>query len=171
MLAENPIVCQVAALSAGIVQGEPMVDLCYQEDSRADADINVVMNDRGELIEIQGTGERLSFSLETLTGILKKTRVAILRLMQAQREALKAAGVRYLPKLCLAVATGNKHKLAELNELLGGRYNLFDLDFLGFTEDIVEDGASFAENSVIKLCRSEERRVGKECRSRWSPYH
>ena len=150
VLAENPIVCQVAALSAGIVQGEPMVDLCYQEDSRADADINVVMNDRGELIEIQGTGERLPFSLETLTGILKKTRVAILRLMQAQREALKAAGVRYLPKLCLAVATGNKHKLAELNELLGGRYNLFDLDFLGFTEDIVEDGESFAENSVIK---------------------
>lgn len=147
---ENPIQGQVAALSAGLLDGELLIDLCYHEDVKADADINLVMKADGELIEVQGTGEHSSFSLETLYSILKQTRIAILRLMRVQRDALKDAGVSVLPKIQLAVASANKHKIRELNALLGNKYQLFDLDFLDFHEEIIEDGASFEENSLIK---------------------
>ncbi len=60
----SPITCHVAAVSAGIVDGVPMLDLCYEEDSRADVDFNCVMTHRGELVEIQGTGEGRPFTLQ-----------------------------------------------------------------------------------------------------------
>lgn len=147
---ENPLIGQVAALSSGLVEGEMLVDLCYHEDVKADADINLVMNAKGELIEVQGTGEHMSFSLESLNNIITYTRVAILRLMRIQREALKAAGVSVLPPIQLAVASTNKHKIQELSALLEDKYQLFDLDFLGFHDEIIEDGQSFIENSLIK---------------------
>lgn len=147
---ENPVITQVAALSAGIVDNEILVDLCYQEDFNAGADINIVMNASGDLIEIQGTGEQTAFSLDSLNAVIMKTRVAILRIMYLQRMALKKAGVSNLPKMCMAVATNNKHKLLELNQMLNEKYNLFDLEFLGYREEIIENGNSFKENAMIK---------------------
>ena len=57
----SPIIDQVAAISVGQVDGRILLDLDYQEDSRAEVDLNLVMNGRGEIIEVQGTGERCSF--------------------------------------------------------------------------------------------------------------
>ena len=63
-LAEYPVSGYVAAVSAGIVDDVPLLDLCYEEDSAAMVDLNCVMDDQGRLIEIQGTGEERPFTLD-----------------------------------------------------------------------------------------------------------
>ncbi|MCS7287188.1 MAG: ribonuclease PH [Anaerolineae bacterium] len=80
---------QVAAISVGVVNGQPVVDLTYEEDSVAEVDMNVVMTSRGELVEIQGTAEGKPFSRETLQMMLDMAWAGLQELFQAQREALK----------------------------------------------------------------------------------
>ncbi|MCX8033996.1 MAG: ribonuclease PH [Thermodesulfovibrio sp.] len=70
MIISNPIRDTVAAISVGIVLGEPRLDLCYAEDSQAEVDMNVVMTGSGKFIEIQGTAEMLPFSKENLFQLL-----------------------------------------------------------------------------------------------------
>ncbi len=75
LLTENPIVSQISAVSVGIVKDEAMLDLCYVEDSKADVDMNVVMNGDGKFVEVQGTGEGRAFTkdeLNTLLGLAEK---------------------------------------------------------------------------------------------------
>lgn len=69
-IAENPIKARVAAVSVGIVHGEPMLDLCYEEDSAAEVDMNVVMTSTGRFVELQGTGEEATFDDEQLASLL-----------------------------------------------------------------------------------------------------
>jgi ribonuclease PH len=80
---------QVAAISVGIVNGEPLLDLTYEEDSMAEVDMNVVMTSKGEIVEIQGTAEGKPFSRETLQKMLDIAWEGLQELFQAQREALK----------------------------------------------------------------------------------
>lgn len=87
-LTEDPLLGFVAAVSVGVYQGHPVVDLDYQEDSKADSDINVVMDEHGGLIEIQGTAEARAFSREQLNTLLDYGQSAIMALVQKQREAL-----------------------------------------------------------------------------------
>ena len=75
-ITENPIVSKIAAISVGIVDGEVLLDLEYEEDSRAEVDMNIIMNDRGEFVEIQGTGEEKTFNLKELNSLLEITRNA-----------------------------------------------------------------------------------------------
>ncbi len=70
MISENPIKDSIAAISVGIVLGEPRLDLCYAEDSQAEVDMNVVMTGSGKFIEIQGTAEIFPFSKENLLQLL-----------------------------------------------------------------------------------------------------
>lgn len=84
-----PIVRQVAAVSVGIVGGEPRLDLEYAEDSRAEVDMNVVMTDRGEFVELQGTAEGQPFGRERLDQLLELAERGISELMVAQRRALR----------------------------------------------------------------------------------
>ncbi|MEJ5226551.1 ribonuclease PH [Thermodesulfovibrio sp.] len=70
MITENPIKDTIAAISVGIVSGEPRLDLCYAEDSQAEVDMNVVMTGSGKFIEIQGTAEIVPFSKESLQHLL-----------------------------------------------------------------------------------------------------
>jgi ribonuclease PH len=79
---------QVAALSVGIYRGEPVVDLDYREDSEAEADMNVVMNDNGAFIELQGTAEGHAFRMEELMSMLELSRAGIAQLLEGQRDAL-----------------------------------------------------------------------------------
>lgn len=79
---------RIAATSVGMVDGQPMLDLCYREDARADVDINVVMNATGELIEIQGTAEGEPFSRSQLETMLDMAHGGIQQLFHAQQEAL-----------------------------------------------------------------------------------
>jgi ribonuclease PH len=85
---ENPIVSQIAAISVGVYKGEPVLDLDYPEDSNAETDMNVIMNDKGGFIEIQGTAEGEAFSDEQMVGMLKVARKGINEILQAQRDAL-----------------------------------------------------------------------------------
>jgi ribonuclease PH len=79
---------QVAAVSAGVVDGEVLLDLDYSEDSRAGADVNIVMNDRGEFIEVQGTAESAPFSREALIQVLDLAGKGIAKLFEIQRRVL-----------------------------------------------------------------------------------
>ncbi len=88
-LTENPIVHQIAAVSAGVVGDEPMLDLCYVEDSKADVDMNFVMNEKGEFIELQGTGEGRSFTEKEFSTILSLGKKGIKKLMTLQNKALQ----------------------------------------------------------------------------------
>ncbi len=78
----------VAAVSAGIVAGEPALDLDYVEDSAAEVDLNVVRLGRGGLVEVQGTGERGTFSRDQLAALLDLADAGLARLAALQREAL-----------------------------------------------------------------------------------
>ncbi len=88
LLTENPIIHQVAAVSAGIVEDTPMLDLQYYEDSSAMVDLNCVMTEDGKLIEIQGTGEGRAFSLEEQQTLVQLCAKGIRELNQLQREVL-----------------------------------------------------------------------------------
>jgi len=87
-LAEDPLVNPVAAVSVGIVEGRPLLDLNYVEDSSADVDLNLVMTARGEFIEVQGTGERGTFTDDQLAAVLTLGKAGIRQLIAAQQTAL-----------------------------------------------------------------------------------
>lgn len=83
-----PLRNQIAAVSVGKVRGEPMLDLCYEEDSTAEVDSNLVMTGAGDFIELQGTGEGGSFSCEELAQIIDLGWSGVARIQELQREAL-----------------------------------------------------------------------------------
>jgi len=87
-LASWPVVSQIAAVSVGIVGGEPCLDLDYPEDQSADVDCNVVAAVDGRIVEVQGTGERRSFSRPELDRLLDLALAGIEELVQHQRRAL-----------------------------------------------------------------------------------
>ena len=87
-LASWPIKDWVAAVSVGIINGAPCVDLNYEEDSKAGVDMNVVATEKGRFIEVQGTAEGASFSDEEMTAMLAMARTGIAQLVTKQREAL-----------------------------------------------------------------------------------
>jgi len=86
-LKENPIECQIAAVSVGIYQGQPVLDLDYAEDSVADTDMNIVMNSQGGFIEVQGTAEAAAFTEVELGEMLALARGGIKRLFDLQAPA------------------------------------------------------------------------------------
>ncbi len=87
-IARNPVVGAVAAVSVGIYRGVPVLDLDYAEDSDCDTDMNVVMNDGGGFIELQGTAEGHAFRREELDALLGLAAEGITTLCARQREAL-----------------------------------------------------------------------------------
>jgi len=87
-LERSPLRAQCAAVSVGVVAGEPRLDLCYAEDAAADVDMNLIMRDDGAFIEIQGCAERGAFDRRTLDELLKLGEQGIRRLFTLQQEAL-----------------------------------------------------------------------------------
>lgn len=85
----SPIHGAVAAISAGIYRGQPVLDLDYSEDCAAETDMNVVMNDAGAFVELQGTAEGHAFRMDELTSMLELARNGIDRLMSAQQATLE----------------------------------------------------------------------------------
>lgn len=88
MLKSSPLTGLVSAISVGVVGGSVMLDLDYSEDSSADVDMNVVMTDRGEFIELQGTAERNSFSRSQMDEMLASAEIGIASLMEIQSRYL-----------------------------------------------------------------------------------
>lgn len=93
-LVQNGVVGQsvfglpVAAVSVGVVQGAAMLDLCYEEDSKAEVDFNIVMNAEGQFVEVQGTAEGQTFSRQRLDELLNLAQQGINQLIALQRQAL-----------------------------------------------------------------------------------
>lgn len=90
-LKKNPLHGQVAAVSVGIFQGSAVLDLDYAEDSEAETDMNIVMNDAGHFIEVQGTAEGHAFTDDEFTTMLGLARHGIADIIAAQTEAIAAA--------------------------------------------------------------------------------
>jgi ribonuclease PH len=88
-LAGEPLTGSVAAVSVGIVAGEPMLDLCYEEDVVADTDMNVVMTGEGAYVEVQGTAEAAPFDRKLLDAMLDLAATGCAELTESQRRALE----------------------------------------------------------------------------------
>lgn len=89
LITQSPITTNVAAVSVGVVNGEVMLDLCYEEDSAAHVDMNLVMTAEGEYIELQGTGEERPFDKKQLNALLEFGERGIEALIKAQNEAMR----------------------------------------------------------------------------------
>ena len=89
-ISQSPITAAVAAISVGIVQGTPLLDLEYIEDSACDTDMNVVMTGAGHFVEVQGTAEGVAFSRAEMDALLSLAEKGIVELMLAQQQALSA---------------------------------------------------------------------------------
>lgn len=90
----------VSAISVGILNGNKIIDLCYEEDSKAKVDMNVIMTEEGEFVEVQGTGEESPFSRSDLNDLLALAEKGIKQLINIQKESLKMD--------CLWIGTGEE---------------------------------------------------------------
>ena len=149
-LKESPIVHQIAAVSAGIVQDEPCLDLCYLEDSAAQTDMNFVMDETGAFIELQGTGEGRAFTRDELNQILSLGEKGIRELHQLQRTALGQRARHIAPRRTLVIASNNAHKIQEISDMLDEHLHVISMAEAGFDEEIDENGETFEENALIK---------------------
>ncbi len=86
LIPKSPLRDYLAATSVGLVGGEPFLDLCYEEDSRADVDMNVVMTGDGRFVEVQATAEHSPFDDQRLTELLAMARIGIARLIELERK-------------------------------------------------------------------------------------
>ncbi len=95
LLEKNPIKDYLGAVSVGIINGEPRLDLCYEEDANAEVDMNIVMTGNGKIVEIQGTAELEPFSKEILNTLLKLAEQGIQKLIDIERELFKSNMLKY----------------------------------------------------------------------------
>ncbi|WP_294505963.1 ribonuclease PH [uncultured Victivallis sp.] len=98
-----PLRENVAAISVGIVGGVPMLDLCYEEDSSAEVDMNVVMTESGKLVEVQGTAEGAPFSRKQLNELIDLAEHGLKQIFRIQNEVIASV----VPPLTAAEATGD----------------------------------------------------------------
>jgi ribonuclease PH len=103
IIKEIPITQYLAAVSVGIVDNVPLLDLCYEEDSTASVDMNMVMTDNESLVEIQGSGEEATFSLDEMNTMVQLGRQGIAQLIEAQKETINEI---YREKLNKSVREG-----------------------------------------------------------------
>ena len=151
---DSPIVRQVAAISAGVIDGECTLDLEYAQDSRAQVDMNIVMtrDANGEMgyVEIQGTGEHKSYSRAELDELLALGEKGVNALMRAQSAALGERADVIFKKPKLVLASNNFGKLRELRAMLGDRFDVRSMREMGVETDVEETGETFEENALIK---------------------
>lgn len=164
-LKKMPMSTMISAVSVGVVNGEVCLDICYDEDSSAEVDTNIVMNHRGEFIEIQGTGEERPFTRDEFNKILDYAEKGNRELMRIQRKALgevadKIIGCEYEREAI--IATGNQHKLDEIKVILSDLdfeiKSLKEVDLDGI--EIIENGKTFEHNAFIKA-RTISKATGK----------
>ena len=146
ILEENPLIANVAAISVGKIDSELMVDLKYSEDSAAEVDMNVIMNKKGEFIEVQGTGEESTFTRAELNGLLDLAEASIKRIINLQDKVIEQENLK------IFLATGNKHKIEEISDIFSDIENVEILSIKDGVEipEVIEDGTTFEENSKKK---------------------
>ena len=146
ILEENPLIANVAAISVGKIDSELMIDLKYSEDSAAEVDMNVIMNKKGEFIEVQGTGEESTFTRTELNGLLDLAEASIKRIINLQDKVIEQENLK------IFLATGNKHKIEEISDIFSDIENVEILSIKDGVEipEVIEDGTTFEENSKKK---------------------
>lgn len=95
LIEKMPLKDYLAAISVGIVNGEPRIDLCYLEDSAAEVDMNIVMTGSGRFVEIQGTAEGLPFSKTSLDNLIKLAEQGINNLISMQKKLIEGEVTKY----------------------------------------------------------------------------
>ena len=154
LIVDSPVTKQLAAVSVGIIDNVPTLDLEYAQDSRAQVDMNVVMtkdaNGKMEYVEIQGTGEGRTFDKSEMDKLLNLAKKGIQKLMKKQTSILGEKAYVIGKKPRLVVATRNFGKLKELRALLSDRFEVMSITEAGGTADPEETGATFSENALIK---------------------
>ncbi len=154
LIVDSPVVRQLAAVSVGIVDNVPTLDLEYIQDSRAQVDMNVIMTKEGDgtmrYVEVQGTGEGRAFDKKEMDQLLSLAKKGIEKLMKKQLSVLgeRAKIIGKLPKL--VAATKNFGKLKELKALLGDKFDVVSMHEAGVDDEIEETGVTFEENAAIK---------------------
>ena len=158
VIASFPVKDLLAATSVGIVDGQTCLDLCFEEDSAAQVDMNVVMTGTGKFVELQGTGEGSPFTSDELVQMLDLARRGIQQLIEYERElfgdlfdeigeAVEDADDlgKTWPWTELIIATRNSHKVRELNALSERELGLpvVGLDRFSDVPEVVEDGDTF----------------------------
>ncbi len=152
MLKANVLRDNVAAISCGIYNGTPVLDLDYAEDSEAETDANFVMTGDGRIIEVQGTAEKTPFSEAEFLSLMALARKGVARLVDLQKMAV-AVDERHMHRRItgkLVIATHNPGKLAEMRELLAPHgVEAISAGELGLGEPH-ETGDTFSANARIK---------------------
>lgn len=155
LIKEFPVSAFVSAVSVGIVNDTPVLDLCYEEDSSAQVDMNIVMTDKGEFVELQGTGEEFPFNKKQLFQLLELGEQGNKELMKIQRKALGeeiSSMISKLENTEIVIASSNLHKIEEIGKILSNpNIKLLSLKDVGLENlEIEETGATFEENALIK---------------------
>lgn len=143
-LKENPIKNKVAAISVGSVNGEKLLDLKYTEDSSADVDMNIVMDDNLNIIEIQGTAEGETFSRSELNEFLDLAEIGINEIFKLQEEKLSLKNI--------VLSTNNKNKVVEIEKILeDSNVNIVSKKEIGLEDFDVEENKNTLEgNATLK---------------------
>ena len=140
-ITENPINEHLAAVSAGVVNDQVVLDLPYTEDSAAQVDLNLVMTESGKFVEVQGTGEEHTFSRDELNLMLEYGEKGILELIEIQKKTLKT----------IIIASKNPGKIKEFKTILEPfGYTLLSINDFPEIDEIEETGSTFKENALIK---------------------
>lgn len=150
-----PVKTFVAAVSAGIVNGEGVLDLCYSQDSSAHVDMNVVMTEKEEFVEVQGTGEQSPFTHAQLMQLLELSKTGINDIIRIQRKALGediSSLISPRPVMDVVIASSNAHKIEEISSILSDfSIRLLSLEDVGLKGlEIEETGKTFEHNALIK---------------------
>ncbi|MEF9951268.1 MAG: ribonuclease PH [Clostridium sp.] len=159
---EYPIKSHVAAISCGIIGNEVILDLCYEEDSNAQVDMNVVMTDMNEFIEVQGTGEERPYTFNEMNRMLMIGKEGVDTLVRIQKEALGEDGARIgqgrkrrIDKM--VIATNNDHKVVEFKKIMDTLcIDVISQREAGIELEVVEDGDTFEANSFKKASSVKE---------------
>ena len=149
-LKQSPVIHRIAAVSAGICDEVPTLDLCYTQDSSAQVDMNFVMDETGNFVELQGTGEGRSFARGELDALLALGEKGVKELHELQKQALGERNSAVCGKRKLVLASNNAHKITELKNMLGDRYEVISMKEAGVTEEPDENGETFRDNALIK---------------------
>lgn len=149
-----PVKSFVSAISVGILNGERLLDLCYIEDSNAQVDMNVVMTDKGEFVELQGTGEESPFNYGDMLRMIDLAAEGCNQLYDIQKQALGTDLSSLIGKKPrrIILSTGNAHKVKEIKDILSGTsLQVISKDDVGLKElDIEEDGDTLKDNAFKK---------------------
>ena len=152
----NPLTDAVAAVSVGIVDGVPMLDLPYVEDSRAEVDMNVVMTGSGRFVEVQGTAEGMAFSRSELDELLALAETGIAQLVDGpgghpgRASGPPVSEVAGGQRLTLVLATANPDKAAEVTAILAAAGTVELLPRPDEVGEVEETGDTLVANARLK---------------------